>query len=134
MKTIFNWLLVAVCLFTVGNAQVMASGEDKKKEEVKTVPIPISTGRVVHGNDARDGEIVPFTAYYQGGTIHISTSAEFSSIIISVKNETTHQAWNTTTDISDGMGEISIINGGAGSYSVEIVTEYGECFVGSFSL
>ena len=34
----------------------------------------------------------------------------------------------------DGMGEICISDGCAGSYSVEIVTEYGECFVGDFEL
>ncbi|MBR5840986.1 MAG: DUF3244 domain-containing protein [Bacteroidaceae bacterium] len=130
MKTFLNWLLVAVCLFTVGNAQVMADGG----KEVEGVPIPLITGDVLTGSDARDGGIIPFTAYYQGSAIYISTSAEFSAITINVENETTGQEWNSTTDISDGMGEITIINGGAGSYSVEIVTEYGERFVGSFTL
>jgi hypothetical protein len=64
MKTFFNWLLVAVCLFTVGNAHVMASNEEKK-EEVKTVLIPITTGEPVHGDDQRNLVHVPFTAYYQ---------------------------------------------------------------------
>lgn len=131
MKTIFNWLLVAVCLFTVGNSQVMAEGE---KKEAPSVPIPLITGGVVTGSNHRGCISVPFTAYYQGGTIYVSTSAEFSSITVDVVNETTGQVWNSTTDISNGMGEISIAHGGAGSYSVEIVTEYGECFVGSFSL
>ena len=58
----------------------------------------------------------------------------FSSITVDVVNETTGQVWSTTTDISDGMGEICITGGGVGSYSVEIVTEYGECFVGDFEL
>ena len=133
MKTIFNWLLVAVCLFTVGNAHVMASNEEKK-EEVKTVLIPITTGEPVHGDDQRNLVYVPFTAYYQTGTIYVSSFADFSEITINVENETTGQAWSSTSDISDGMGEISIINGAAGNYSVEIVTEYGECFVGSFWL
>ena len=132
MKTVFQWLLVATCLFTVGNVQVMAEGE-KKKEEVK-VPIPIGLGDAFTGSDARDGGIVPFTAYYQAGTIYISTSAEFSSISITVMNESTGQVWNSATDISDGMGEISIFDGGTGSYTVEITTEYGECFTGGFRL
>ena len=131
MKTFFNWLLVAVCLFTVGNAQVMA---DDKKEDSPSVPIPLITGELHDGSDYRSGVVLPFTAYYQGGRIYINTSAEFSAITINVENETTGQVWNSTTDISDGMGEIGIINGGAGNYSVEIVTEYGECFVGSFTL
>ena len=71
MKHTFQWLLAAVCLFIVGNTQVMASDD----EEVKTVLVPISTGNVLTGDDARDGGIVPFAAYCQGGTIYISTSA-----------------------------------------------------------
>ena len=132
MKNVFNWLLVAVCLFTVGNAHVMASNEEKK-EEVK-VSIPISTGGVVTGEHHRELINVLFTAYYQSGIIYITPSVEFPSIIIYVKNETTGQVWNATTDVSDGMGEISIANGGAGSYSVEIVTEYDEIFYGTFTL
>ena len=89
---------------------------------------------IYHGDDQRNGGVAPFTAYYQGGIIYVSTSAEFSAITINIKNETTNQVWDTTTDISDGMGEISISAVGTGSYSVEIVTECGECFVGSFTL
>lgn len=129
MKHTFQWLLAAAFLFVVGNVSVMADDE-----EVKTVPIPISTGNVLTGDDHRGVIFVPFTAYYQGGTIYISTSAEFSSITVDVVNETTGQVWNSTTDISDGMGEICITSGGAGSYSVEIVTEYGECFTGNLTL
>ena len=129
MKYTFQWLLAAVCLFVVGNAQVMADDE-----EVKTVPIPLTTGKPLNGDDIRGNVKVPFSAYYQNGAIYISTSAEFSSITVDVENETTDQVWNSTTDISDGMGEISIANGGAGSYSVEIVTEYDEIFYGTFAL
>lgn len=129
MKNVFNWILVAVCLFTVGNTHVMADGGEKD-----IVPIPISTGEVLTGDDARDGGVIPFIAYYQNGTIYISSSAEFSVITIAVENETTGQVWYSTTDISDGMGEICIANGGAGSYSVEIVTEYDEIFYGTFTL
>jgi len=129
MKHTFQWLLAAVCLFVVGTVQVMADGEGEKE-----VFIPITTGEVVTGNDHRGVVSIPFTAYYQGGTIYISTSAEFSSITVDVVNETTGQIWNSTTDISDGMGEISISDGGAGSYTMEIVTEYGECFTGNFRL
>lgn len=130
MKHTFQWILVVVCLLVVGNTYVKASND----EEVEGVPIPLITGEVVTGNDYRGVVSIPFTAYYQGGTIYISTSAEFSSITVDVVNETTGQVWNATTDISDGMGEICIANGGAGSYSVEIVTEYDEIFYGTFTL
>ena len=129
MKHTFQWLLAAAFLFVVGNVSVMADDE----EEVK-VDIPICTGRDFTGSDHREGLSIPFTAYYQGGTIYISSSAEFSSITVDVENETTGQVWNSTTDISDGMGEISISDGGVGSYTIEIVTEYGECFTGNLTL
>lgn len=127
----FQWLVLAACLFVMGTTHVMA---DDKKDDAPSVPIPLTTGSIYTGSDARDGGVVPFAAYYQGGTIYISTSAEFSSIIVDVENETTSQVWNSTTDISDGMGEISITGGGAGRYLVEIVTEYGEIFYGTFTL
>lgn len=130
MKHTFQWILAVVCFLVVGNASVMADGGGEKE----IVPIPISTGGVVTGNDHRGVLSIPFTAYYQGGTIYISSSAEFSSITVDVVNETTGQVWNSTTDISDGMGEIYIFGGGAGSYSVEIVTEYGEIFYGKFTI
>lgn len=119
--------MLATCLFVMGTTHVMASSDDDEK-----ISIPIGTGKPVHGDDARDMTIVPFAAYYQGGTIYISTSAEFAVISINVENKS--QTWSSASDISDGMGEISIVNGGAGNYTVEIVTEFGECFVGSFTL
>ena len=130
MKHKFQWILAVVCLLVVGTVQVLADGSGEKD----IVPIPISTGKSYTGSDLRGVIAIPFTAYYQNGTIYISTSAEFSSITVDVVNETIGQVWNSTTDISDGMGEISIAGGAAGSYTVEIITEYGECFVGSFSL
>ena len=110
--------MAAVCVFTMSNVQILAEGE--KKEEVK-VPIPISTGSHFDEGEYRSLVSVPFIAYYQEDAIYISTSAEFSTIAITVENEGTGQAWNATTDISDGMGEICIPNGSAGSYSVEKV-------------
>ena len=131
MKHTFQWILAVVCFFIASDARVMADGE--KEEDVK-IPILIGTGKPYTGDIRRDISVVPFAAYYQNGTIYVSTSAEFSSITVDVVNETTGQVWNSTTDISDGMGEISISDGGVGSYTIEIVTEYGECFTGNFRL
>ena len=59
-------------------------------------------------------------------------SSDIGDVEISVISET--NTWMKTMETSDGMDEICIANGGAGSYSVEIVTEYGECFTGNFEL
>lgn len=127
----FQWLVLAACLFVMGTTHVMA---DDKKDDAPSVPVPIILGEELKGGDARGGVTIPFTAYYQSGTIYISTSAEFSSITVDVVNETTGQVWNSTPNISDGMGEISIAGGGVGSYTLTLVTAYGDCFTGYFNL
>ena len=124
--------MLAACLFVMGTTHVMA---DDKKDDAPSVPIPLTAGGKLSGDDYRGNAFVPFTAYYQRGTIYVSTSAEFTVISINVENES--QTWDSATDVSDGMGEISIANGSTGStgsYTVEIVTEYGECFVGRFTI
>lgn len=123
--------MLAVCLFAMGSTQVMA---DDKKDDAPSVPIPLITSETFDGGNHRGVLDIPFTAYYQAGSINVNTSAELSVITLNVVNETTGQVWSVTTDVSDGMGEISIANGGTGSYTVEILTEYGECFTGSFRL
>ena len=85
MKHTFQWILAVVCLFVVGTVQVMADGGKEKD----IVPIPISTGKSFTGSDQRGVLSILFEAYYQNGTIYISTSAEFSSINVYVVNETT---------------------------------------------
>jgi hypothetical protein len=128
----FQWLVLAAFLFVVGNIQVMA----EEDETTTTTPTKIIIGSndPYPDDDNRNGCMVPFTAYYQNGTIYISTMGDFTTLAVSVVNETTGQIWSTTVDISDGMGEISIANGCSGSYSVEITTEYNECFIGDFTL
>ena len=127
----FQWLVLAAFLFVVGNTQVMAEGD----ETTTTTPTKIILGsdNPYPDDDNRNGCLVPFTAYYQNGTIYISTMGEFTALAVSVVNETTGQEWDATMDISDGMGEISIVGGGKGCYTVEIVTEYNECFTGEFT-
>ncbi|MBR4997605.1 MAG: DUF3244 domain-containing protein [Bacteroidaceae bacterium] len=70
--------------------------------------------------------------YYYSGVLYFMFSSDIGDVEISVISET--NTWMKTMETSDGMDEICIANGGAGSYSVEIVTEYGECFTGNFEL
>ena len=126
-----QWFVLAACLFVMGTIRVLA---DDQKDDAPSVPVPIVNGELIQEGNHRTEIAIPFIAYYQGETIYVSTLGEFMTISVSVVNETTGGIWNSTTDISDGMGEISIAGGGAGSYTVEIITEYGECFTGSFRL
>ena len=50
MKTVknFQWLMIAVCLFVMGSAQVMADDDDEVK-----IFIPIGSGEILTGDDMR---------------------------------------------------------------------------------
>ena len=68
--------------------------------------------------------------YYYSGVLYFMFSNDIGDVEISVTSES--NTWMKAIETSDGMGEICIAGGGNGSYSVEITTEYGECFVGFF--
>lgn len=111
----------------IGSSLVLAN------ENVKDNPQPIEI--IIKGNpqtQPRHLIIKPIECYYYKGVLYFTFNNDWGDVEVLVSSEI--NAWMETIDTSDGMGEISIINGGAGSYSVEIVTEYGECFVGSFRL
>lgn len=70
--------------------------------------------------------------YYYSGVLYFMFSSDIGDVEISVTSET--NTWMKTIETSDGMGEICVSDGRAGSYTVEIVTEYGEIFYGKFTL
>lgn len=118
--------MLAACLFVMGTTHAMTSSDNER------TPIPLITGGGFNGDDMRGATFVPFVAYYQGGFIYVSSSVEFSVVTINIEGKS--KVWSSVSDISDRMGEINISDGEVGEYTIEIVTEYGECFVGSFTL
>lgn len=77
---------------------------------------------------------VPFYAYLQDGIIYIGTTGEFSSIDVCVTNTTTNNVWNSILFFTNGIATLDISDGGFGNYLLEIGTEYGDEFVGYFTL
>lgn len=77
---------------------------------------------------------VPFYAYLQNGIIYIGTTGEFSSIDVCVTNTTTNNVWNSILFFTNGIATLDISDGGFGNYLLEIGTEYGDEFVGYFTL
>ena len=68
--------------------------------------------------------------YYYRGVLYFMFSNDIGDVEVSVTSET--KTWMKTIETSDGMGEICISDGDSGSYTIEIVTEYGEEFYGTF--
>ncbi len=133
MRTKVFFFSLLMGLVMVGNVQ-SAYAEDFEIPENQTGPIILTEEGMIDGSDDRGVVIIPLEAYYQGETIFLDFTYNVGNVEVSVRNTTTGNCWSGTVNSADGMGEISISDGGAGSYSVEIITEYGECFTGNFRL
>lgn len=70
--------------------------------------------------------------FFDESCMYSTNASRFSGA--GIEMTTTSSARASNTNSTTGMGEISISDGGVGNYSVEIVTEYGECFTGNFRL
>lgn len=123
-------LMLALSLLFVGSICVNAdnnSGNDKGN------PIPIVTGGKDSKNE-KSGIQVPFYAYYQDGMVYIGTTGEFTAVDVTIENTTTGTVYTEVLNMTDCTDSVDISTGGAGSYTLEIETEYGDEFVGYFTL
>lgn len=133
MKTKLFFFSLLMGLVMVGNVQY-AYAEDKGESAPPVYPIPIGLGSHLDANDLRDIVIVPLEAYYQSGTIFLDFTHNVGDVEVSVRNTTTGNSWSRTVNSADGTAQISIANGGTGSYTLTLVTAYGDCFIGNFNL
>lgn len=117
----------------VGNVR-SAYAEDFEIPENQTGPIILTQEGMIDVSDDRGVVIIPLEAYYQGETIFLDFTHNVGDVEVSVRNMTTGTGWSGTVDSADGMGQISIANGGAGSYVLTLETAYGDCFIGNFNL
>ena len=125
MRTKF--FTTALLLFGLSTSMVQAT--EVEPDVLQTIEI-VSTG--IPKGEPRHIVFSPIECYYYSGVLYFMFSNDMGDVEISVTSET--NTWMKTMETSDGMGEICISDGCAGSYTIEIVTEYGECFVGRFTL
>ena len=78
--------------------------------------------------------LVPFYAYYQDGIVYIGTTGEFTAVDVTIENTTTGTVYTEVLNMTDCTDSVDISTGGAGNYTLEIETEYGDEFVGYFTL
>lgn len=133
MKTKVFFFSLLMGLVMVGNVR-SAYAEDFEIPENQTGPIILTQEGMIDVSDDRGVVIIPLEAYYQGETIFLDFTHNVGDVEVSVRNMTTGTGWSGTVDSADGMGQISIANGGAGSYVLTLETAYGDCFIGNFNL
>lgn len=125
MKTKVFFLSLLMGLVMVGNT--FAEDENPIKKPIVLTP------EKGYG-DERGVVVIPLEAYYQGETIFLDFTHNVGNVQVSVRNMTTGNSWSGTVDSADGMGEIIIAGGGTGSYTLTLVTAYGDRFTGNFNL
>ena len=126
MKT-KKFLILSICLLFIGNVSVSA---DNNTEDDR---IPI-VSKDKDNNNKKSLTQVPFYAYYQDGIVYIGTTGEFTVVDVTIENTTTGTVYTEVLNMTDCTDSVDISTGGAGSYTLEIETEYGDEFVGSFTL
>ena len=133
MRTKVFFFSLLMGLVMVGNVQ-SAYAEDFEIPENQTGPIILTQEGMIDGSDDRGVVIIPLEAYYQGETIFLDFTHNVGNVQVSVRNMTTGTGWSGTVDSADGMGQISIANGGAGSYVLTLETAYGDRYHGTFTI
>lgn len=116
-------------LLLLGLNTSMVWATEVEPDVLQTIEI-VSTG--IPKGEPRHIVFSPIECYYNSGVLYFMFSNDIGNVEISVTSGT--NTWMKTMETSDGMGEIPVSDGEAGSYAIEILTEYGECFVGRFTL
>ena len=126
MKTkVFFYSLMMGLVMVSSTLNVFADDIDK--------PVIVFTGDYVDCDLDRGLIIIPLEAYYQGETIYLDFTHNVGNVLVSVQNTTTGHQWSKTVNAADGMNEISIADGGAGNYTITLVTAYGDKYYGIFT-
>ncbi len=129
MRTKVFFFSLLMGLVMVGNVQ-SAYAEDDSPVKIE---IPLGEGKD-ESYDDRSLAIIPLEAYYQNGIISLDFTHNVGNVEVSVRNTTTGNNWSGTVNSADGMGEISVVGGGAGSYTITLVTAYGDKYHGTFTI
>jgi hypothetical protein len=130
MKT-KKFLILSICLLFIGNVSVSADNNNGSNRR----DIPLSNeGKNEDTNKEKSLTQVPFYAYYQEGIVYIGTTGEFTAVDVTIENTTTGTVYTEVLNMTDCTDSVDISTGGAGSYTLEIETEYGDEFVGYFTL
>lgn len=123
-------LMLVFSLLFIGSVCVSA---DNNSSNDNGNPIPIIIGGK-ESNNKKSLTQVPFYAYYQDGIVYIGTTGEFTAVDVTIENTTTGTVYTEVLNMTDCTDSVDISTGGAGSYTLEIETEYGDEFVGYFTL
>lgn len=123
MKNLFKLLLVVLLSYMfVGN--VIADESQKKP-----VDVDLQIGVVNSDNSNKHPRtLIPITCVYVDGTVQLTILDNLGEMELFVTNQTTGEQWSTVNNL---VLQTSIASG---VYLVEIVTENGDTYWGTYTL
>ena len=121
MKRILGILVMLLSLYSYAGT-VKMDAEEKKPEQVE-LDKEASTN-----NDRYPRTLIPITCVYVDGMVQLALLDEVGEFTLSVTNQTTGEQWSVVNGLSLSTSTVS------GNYFVQIETEDGSIYYGTYSI
>ena len=121
MKKILGLLMLFVSLHVFAGT----TGMDVQKEE--PVDVSLDKGKVTN-DDTHLRTLIPFTCVYVDGMVQLALLDGVGEFTLTVTNQMTGEYWSVDNALTLETSAVS------GIYQVQIVTEDGSCYYGTYML
>ena len=123
MKRILKFLMLVL----LSHMFVEIANADEPKKSVKDVELQIGSGTSDNTN-RHPRTLIPITCVYADGTVQLTMLENLGEMELIVTNQTTGEQWRT---VNNWVLQTSTANG---VYLVEIITEDGTTYWGTYTL
>ena len=118
---------ILLLLMTLLSLQVYAGTASMDEQEKKPVNIELEKGDSSN-DDMHPRTLIPITCVYVDGAVQLSLLGEIGEFILTVTNQMTDERWSTENAL------ILQASTASGIYWVQIVTEDGTMYYGTYAL
>ena len=115
-------LLFILMLLLSANTLIVNAAEAKKEE------IPLKKGNSEDYDKNTPRTQIPFVCYYEDGFVSLEIWSNVGLTQLSVANQTTGEQWSVVNSLSLNVSTAS------GTYIVQILTEDGSIYYGTYSI
>ena len=122
------YIMRKILLFILGlilSVSLFASSDNKNQNQA---PINVSLEKRESDNEKPPRTLIPITCVYVDGTVQLTILENLGEMALFVTNQTTGEQWST---VNNWVLQTSTA---AGVYLVEIVTESGDTYWGTYIL
>ena len=117
---------ILLLLMMLLSLQVYAGTASMDEQEKKPINIELHKGSF--SDDTHPRTLIPFTCVYVDGTIQLSLYGEVGEFTLTVTNQLTGECWSAENSL------ILPTSTASGIYWVQVVTEDGSIYYGTYTL